>query len=351
MANSIEGYQKYRSNLARRFIKLRENNRREEAKDWLEEMRQTTHYKVAKQLHRQPDIFNGLHDEECSEDPGLNGRERASFGYYVSNEFYGGLAKEVRNLGGVGLAVGSDQGLDFFNMANLDEMYCVDIDPHTHTVTRGYLEIGLRLKDILGRYPTAEEYIHMFEPDIFPITLSLLAAPSARHTFSKREINWLKAEDLQSKIYYYLINKRDYYDKDSWVTDETLEHTLEAYRRGKIHIIQGNIVGNVIPKLARQISDRGQSVSLIYISNAPIRNGQKSLETLKKLPLIESSKIIYSVARVMSDDIAVPIPEGFYGIKHWQMFVFHPFNNYFWPTYNWWEKYEEINPGCYKLVK
>jgi hypothetical protein len=137
---SIEGCRQYRLNLAQSLTRLRENGQKKEARRRLKQTQRTPVYQVARQVSRQPDIFQIPPDEGYREYPELNGRETMPFEYYTSNEYYGGLETEIANLGGVGLAVGSDQGLDFFNMARLNEIYCVDIDPHTHTPS---------LKDIL----------------------------------------------------------------------------------------------------------------------------------------------------------------------------------------------------------
>ena len=136
-----ENYINYRSSFAQSLVLLREDGQRTRAKKILDQTRPTMLYKVAEKLYRKPNIFQTSSNEGYGEDQNINGTEKVGewWGYYLSNEYYTGLAKEVRGLGGVGLAVGSDQGLDFFNMANLNEMYCIDIDPKTHIVTQGYL--------------------------------------------------------------------------------------------------------------------------------------------------------------------------------------------------------------------
>jgi hypothetical protein len=189
----------------------------------------------------------------------------------------------------------------------------------------------------------------MFEPDIFPITLNLLEAPSARHTFSQEEITWLRDAKLDRKIYSYLHSKSKCYGNTSWIgTNGALKKTLEAYRQGKIHIIQGNIVGNIIPDLSRIIREQDQEVTLIYLSTASVVDSKTSLETLKKLPLAQSARIIY-VGNSKFDCNHVPKPYGCYGIMDWYMIIFQPFSRQDWLTKKDEPMLEKIAPGCYRL--
>lgn len=349
MTNFTEGSKEFRSNLAQTITDLRYAEKYWDATNLLTHERKTVPYKIARELHLNPEIFLSSSAHFCEERSDLKGEEVDDFHCFTSNEFYKGLERVVQNLGGVGLAVGPDQGLDFYNMANLNEVYCIDISPQTHLVTRTFLEIGLRLKTILGRYPSVSEYMQMFEFDNVPITLSLLAAPSLKHTFSQDELEWLAQNILYGgrNLYSYLDNKSDYYRESSWIgTDKTLQHTIEGYEQDKVHVVQGSIIGSVIPTISKKLTKKDQKVTLIYLSNAPDRNPETYLNILKQLPLTHSSIMIYSAKEFLPAQF-VPRPKEFDGILNWQIIYFPPLGRTNWPKPN--DDFKEISPGCYQV--
>ena len=355
----LDGSLSYRHDLARQLLLLRSCNiGRKVCHDVLADAKKTVPYQVAQILHRNPDALAIPLGEQAPlfEE---NGIENKSFGYYQSNEVYQGLATELHGLGGVGLSVGSDQGLDFYTMASLSEVYNVDIDPYTHIVTSLYLEAGARLHKLLGRYPTVDEYIALFQNENWSVTFSMLSASSSRYTFPKRKLDWMQdyyyvGNHLDSMSQYLKV-KKEFYGRDSWIgTDNALRHTIEGYEHGKIHVNRGDITGGILLAIARRIRQQGQRVSLIYISNAPVGDRQ-SISIFRKLPIDESTRIVFS-SRVhgnnYDDAIGVPIPKSFIGILDWAIGVFSPTELDEWPNiHDFRHKREMISPGCYRFTK
>lgn len=279
------------------------------------------------------------------------GPEDFFYGFFKSNEFYKGLRGEIGNSGGIGIAVGPDQGLDLYIMARLDGLNVVDIDSRTNLVTRTYLEAGTRFRKALGRYPTVKEFITLFEPDNFPVTQNLLAAPSTRYSYNEEEIRLLGDGIIESK---YLAQKAKFYGEDSWIgNNSNLEKVLRAYEEGKIKIYRGSVFGKLTRRFGREMKAKGQHVSLVYVSNVKIIDGD-ALRSLFTLPITKTTRVIFSSANE---------PEGYrstfrtlrrfpYSAHRWSYFVFHPHQVTEWPKPHAYNRrdFKEFSRGCYKLV-
>lgn len=354
----IDGNPDYRQRLAGSIKSCRFYESRSAAIEMLNAARISIPYQVAQALHRQPEILAVI-PADSKPIPLRGGGETDNFKYYRSNEFYLGLSEELHDLGGVGLAVGADQGLDFYNMANLDEVYNIDIDPNTHLITRTYLEAGTRLHKLLGRYPTTDELINLYRPDHWDVTYDMLSAPSNGHTFSKSELYWVyNYYDAASghnlnHTRDYLKAKRKHYGKDSWIgTDEALKHTIEGYEQGKIHIYTGDICGGLIYSIANHTRNQDQQVTLIYASNAPIESSE-SIQRFRNLPLSSSAIVVSSANPNPEFQIeAIQNPDGFKGLLRWSMLVFSPLEFDDWPDASDDEvKSIQISQGSYRLTK
>ena len=249
-------------------------------------------------------------------------QERTNFSYYVSNEYYVGLAEPLRELGGVGIAVGADQPLDFFTMANLEKVYAVDIDPHTHLITRGYLELGLRFQKEHGHYPTTDEYVALFHPDNRALLLHFLETPSNTYNFSPSDIAWLTEMYELLPFYEYLHQKREFYKNASWIgTDQNLKNVLRSYEEGRITVINDNVVGNSLSDISAEVTNKGESISLVYLSNAPVRSDQ-TLQRLQQLPLASRAQVVYSTH---NSPPGAEVPQGYYCASDWSLMMFSPF--------------------------
>ena len=272
-------------------------------------------------LSRTPEVSHSLQ----------HGGEELNYGLYTSNEFYLGLSGTLRGLGGVGIAVGPDQPLDFLIMGNLRKMYAVDIDPNTHLITRLYVELGSRLhklEDNINNYPKVNQYMSLFKPKNRELLFQLLEAPSSGYNFSQNEIGWLrdffdrgdKQKDFD--LYSYLRDKQRYYGPASWIgTDENLENVVRAYEEGRITIVKGSISGRIIPKIAAETKAEREHVSLIYLSNALVHSAE-TLRVFKQLPLTNRSKVIYSADP--PNAVRIEPPKEYRFAKNWSMHVFSP---------------------------
>lgn len=344
----LEGVRSYRDGLARKLTWLRGTQSISTANETLNDERSRSPYQVARIIRKKPDALSVPIDGEVR-DKKRKGAERGFFRFYKSNEFYKGVASELKNLGGVGLAVGSDQALDFMTMGNLEEVFAVDIDDNTHVVTRGYLEIGARLHKIYGRYPTTEEFTALFDPINLGITKDILELPSTTHKFSRDEIRWFIRNIPMQKLDTYLKQKRKVYGTDTWIgSDRNLANIISAYERGNIHICQGSIVGEIIPRIAKELKKRKKQVSFIYTSNAPVRSDE-SLQRWSILPFAKNAKVVSSTRdRDLHQFRGVPLPENFpVGLFSWSFVVFSP-QLAEWPALYLRKEFFEISPGIYR---
>jgi hypothetical protein len=316
----------YRSSVAERLVRVRSGDA-DGAIALLQTVRRSPAYQVARALEFNPSHL--LHSGYgLAGGRQLHGGEEKSFRYYVSNEYYPELAPQLRGLGGVGISVGSDQPLDFFTMGNLRRMYAVDIDTHTHLVTRGYLEVGARFHRLMGRYPTANEYIDLFQDDNINATLGLLSANTTGYNFTQTDIDWLgRTYDIQ-RIGKYLREKNDHYGNASWIgSDQNLANVIQAYEQDRIKVCQGSIVGNVLPQIASEVRAAGEYVSLIYTSNAPIKKGD-ALTAFKELPIKRKTVVVFSKPTFRGYD---RIPQSYSFAMSWSHFVFSPRSHDSWP--------------------
>lgn len=336
MPAEYNGVNAYRDRLANRLQTLRAEGNTAEAAQVLSNERLTLNYPIARKLHQNPTIFTQP-SATSFRTKEYHSLETQRFGYPTSNEFYAGLAESLRNTGGIGFAVGTDQPFDFFIMANLDEMYAVDIDPQANFITRAYAEVGSRFHHMFARYPTTDEFIELFKPQSMEITLSLLQSPSQQFQFESDNLNSQFFLDLlgSSRLADYLAGKREFYKGASWIgTDENLESMIKGYDEGKIHLCHGSIDGEIIPRVARDLKRKGKEVSLLYLSNAPVRTEQ-SLQQFQKLPFADIAKIIFSKTYDVFDFshnfdeqlIIYPakVPNGYrYGFGSWIFYLFSP---------------------------
>jgi hypothetical protein len=340
----------YRGDLAKEIRLLRSSNGKA-ARKFLEKAKETSGYRIAETLYRNPDALIPLSPDNTKVLKSEDG-ESAVYGYYQSNEVYFGLAPRLNDLGGVGLAVGSDQGLDFYTMANLDEVYNIDIDPYTHIVTRAYLEIGTRFHSLLGRYPKTREYIAMFNDDQWKATCEMLRAPSSNYIFPTTDLYWLErtfADHEKDSTLSYLRKKNRFFGKNTWIgTDETLEHTIKGYEEGKIHVFKGDITGKIIPFISERIKEQGQKVSLIYTSNAPVGHKHAPEVFKRLLPVDDSTKIVFSSKNCNFE--LVDIPKFLHNFAmHWSIFTFSCGDFDKWPNLDHVEG-KIIDKGYYELT-
>jgi hypothetical protein len=348
---------RYRSNLANELSSVRFYGKSMEATEILRKRRQTLSYQIEQRLHQKPDILLAPLNEKIFVLK-KNYDKNRDCGFYHSNEFYLGLAQEIRGLGGVGIAVGPDQGLDFYTMANLDEVYNIDVDSNTNTVTRLHMECGTRFNKLFGRYPSTKEFIGLYDDKNWPTTVSLLSKPSGTYNFSPKELEWLaqifsiKHLDDTSP---YLRNKVKFYGNSSWIgTDDNLRKVIQGYEEGKIHVVKGDIVGKTLHQISKRIKKEKQSVSLIYTSNAflTLQGSFKPIDTFRKLPITDRTQVIFS--NKVNGFENVGKPESFDQVIDWTLFVFNLKDVWRWPNIetvkdDFTDK--KINQGCYRLIQ
>jgi len=335
--------------IAHELLARRETNR-VDARNALRDYRDTLSYKIADVLHKDPRALTESRDEDRAIFDPMRCEEDAAFNFYRSNEYHNTLATELQGLGGVGITVGSDQCLDFYTMASLEQVYNIDISEHAHTIIRTYLEIGSRLHRILGRYPTTNEYLSSFNNTNWQSVLDMLSQLSATHTFQPDEIEWLKShydQDRLEKNTKYLNAKKKFYRGNSWIgSDDNLRHVIEGYEEGKIHIAKGDIFGVLLPEISERIKQDGLRVSLIYTSNAPMY-GEKPIRAIKSLPISDTSRVLFSTADLAL--ASVNPPPTFEHMQPWTFIFFSPDKFNRWPEFNE-RKFSRIKNGVYEAV-
>ena len=337
---------RYRGELAKNLALLRSERKHQEARDLLTSERTSITYSLTRNIHRNRirlihgNFQEGLEQNVYEEDEYYN--------FYRSNEYLKDLSSIIENKRGVGIVVGPDQGLDLFIMSNLDELFLIDIGPNTNLITRRYLEVGSRFKSLFGRYPSTQEYITLFSPDHTELIHDLLSLPSSQYNFSQQDLTWLSEQD-DERFIKYLYQKRKYYLEDSWIgSDDNLARTIKAYDNGKIHIIKGNIIGEVIFDVKKYIGNQKQ-VSLIYTSNADIKN-DFSIQVFQQLPLSQDCQVVCTSQACCK--ARAPRPLGFEGIFPWTILIFNITNISYWPNPDSTEtnKWKETKPGIFLYI-
>lgn len=315
-------------------------------------------YKIVRAIERTPNLLTNLGHDEVPYTSEINGSESShSFPFPRPNEFYANpefveLLKvpERERSKGVVIAVGSEQPLDLLVITEVNRVYAVDINPNTNLMTRGYVELGSRLHKILGRYPTTEEYLCMFENENISLALALLKTPSSGYSFSQREIEWLERRYNGLRIESYLRDKKEYFKEAGWIgNDQNLKTIIQAYEERRISICTGSISGDILPKITDEIKSRGEHVSLIYVSNAPVNN-VATIKAFLATPTSTETKIIFSEFDRTLKRPSVHVPTGYRYAQEWRIYTFTLRDFDHWPNYlnpNEQEEYIDITNGYY----
>ena len=233
-------------------------------------------------------------------------------------------------------------------MADLNKMYAIDIDPHTHIFTRAYLELGTRLHQILGRFPKVDEYLEFFEDGLIKkLATSILSADSTRYKFNSNELGWWQnqGEDIKT----YLDDKKIFCQSSSWIgSDENLAKVIRAYEKDRIKVYRGSIVGEIIPIIGKEVAEKQEEISLIYTSNAEIKN-KSPMATFRKLPISDNTRIVFTDEPHWLK--AAAVPEDYLNSKRsWSYFVFSPSDYNHWPELSRSsDQFETIGNGCYSM--
>lgn len=345
MTVSLESTVQYRSRLAREALTLWRADYKDKARDALDENERGVPYAVAKKLRRNRSHLVMPSPGEVPYQPEPTGSEEKEFGFHTSNEHYVGLGKVVGNIGGVGLTVGSDQCFDFRTMGKLEEVDNVDIDPKTHLVTRAYMEVGARMRKLMGKFPAVADFISMFDALHWGITVDMLSLPSTRYSFSPESISWLRGLQPLGE---YLRNKKNTFQEQSWVgTDANLSDTISSYEQGNVRISRGNVFGSVLPVIAENLKRRKKTVSVIYTSNVARNSVAYPLEKFRLLPTTRDTVVVYT------EDLKNPQieytrrPNDFSGVWDWSHFIFRLHEHDRWPDVYHADPMVSVDEGVY----
>lgn len=242
----------------------------------------------------------------------------------------------TQNCKGVGIGVGLDQMLNFAVNSQLERVYIVDNQVEVPLVTQAILEVASILRKV-GEEVTPEKLLSHFFYDyddsedksnpLGKLEQILMKSDVIDKGYREKLLQMLRPfyASMSKKIYDYLRYQKDCVPQ-SWIAStENIGKIIDMYDRGNIIIYAADLAGEDVMKqrIPEQLQQAGQTVGLIYLSNAMqyIQQAGKVApfeQNLLNLPRSNDCTIIQTFPDHQSTTLtARRIPETLQGYNHY----------------------------------
>ncbi len=227
----------------------------------------------------------------------------------------------IRDKEGVAVGVGVDQMFDIAcNAPQLNRIVLLDNQWTTSLVSEALLLVGSHHKKDFDKYPTPEEFIAYFAPENVDKTMAFLQQSIAQ---DKDDFSALKGvlTQKQDRFFNYLHTKSHpdtAKEFTSWLSSAgSLAHILTMYDERRVHFIHGDLAETEKAPVAELLRDTGESVSVIYLSNAETYLAEKRggpiaefIRNLNLLPVAPNTTVIQ--AEFVNSELLPQVPTPTY---------------------------------------